>query len=389
METSIIHLNIADFAVAVERRVHPDLKTTPLIIAPQGSPRAVVYDMSEEAFQEGVRKGMNLKNALRICPSAKVLPPLNIRYEMAMKDLLKKALSYSPLIESGQDDGHLFMDVTGTSRLFGPPMDVAWRLNKKMKKDTGLDPVWSVASNKLVAKVATRIVKPVGEYIVEAGDEESFLAPLPLNLIPGFTPKDLNRLKEFNFFKVSQVRTLDMQQLAVVFDSNRAPVIHDRIRGIDRTTVLPLNDSPSIEADYEFAEDTNGILPLKRALYLLAEQICHKLRLRNRQAAAIKLILSYSDGIQRESAVRLTPSCTTDMEMFEKSLPMLYKAWNRRVRIRHMRFACTNHTPLQIQMTLFDSNSKRSKQNRLVHSIDKIRERFGHTSISSALALSV
>ena len=138
MDRSIIHLNIADFAVAVERMTDGRLKHRPVIIAPEGSARASVYDMSEEAYQFGVRKGMNLCRAIRLCEGARVLPPHPDRYERAMGALLKQALHYSPLIEPGEGDGHLFADVTGTSRLFGPPVDIAWRLHKQAKADLGL-----------------------------------------------------------------------------------------------------------------------------------------------------------------------------------------------------------------------------------------------------------
>ena len=118
-DRTIIHLNVADFAVAVERRVDCRLHGRPVVIAPGGA-RAVVYDMSQEAYLAGIRKGMALSRARRRCPGALVLAPRIYRYEKAMQDLVRAAFPYSPLIEPGRADGHLFVDVTGTSRLFGP-----------------------------------------------------------------------------------------------------------------------------------------------------------------------------------------------------------------------------------------------------------------------------
>ena len=171
MERSVIHLNVADFAVAVERAVDRRLQRRPLVIAPEGAVRAVVYDMSEEAYQAGVRKGMALGRARRLCPTAAILPPHPARYVQAMQTLVRQARPYSPLVEPGIGDGHLFVDVTGTGRLFGPPADVAWRLRRQAREALGLAPVWSVAANKLVAKVATRLVKPGGECVVAPGNE--------------------------------------------------------------------------------------------------------------------------------------------------------------------------------------------------------------------------
>ena len=89
LERSIIHLNVADFAVAVERTLDCRLRKRPVIIAPEGAVRAAVYDMSDEAYQQGVRKGMSLRRALRYCRDAVVLPPHSDRYERAMTQFLK------------------------------------------------------------------------------------------------------------------------------------------------------------------------------------------------------------------------------------------------------------------------------------------------------------
>ncbi len=117
------------------------------------------------------RTHVTRNRALRRCRDTRVLPPRPDRYGQAMARMLKSALPYSPFIESGEGDGHLFVDATGSSRLLGPPVDVAWRLGRRIRQDLGLAPIWSVATSKLIAKTATRLVKPLGEYIVEPGDE--------------------------------------------------------------------------------------------------------------------------------------------------------------------------------------------------------------------------
>jgi DNA polymerase-4 len=387
MDRSIIHLNIADFAIAVETNMQPSLKGYPLIIAPQGAPRAVVYDMSEAAYQEGIRKGMPLARAKRLNKKIKIMPPSFNRYERAMKDLLKETLAFTPLIESGTLDGHIFMDVTGSRRLFGPSADVAFKLKKAFKKTFNLDPIWSVATNKLVAKVATRIVKPVGEYIVPPGDEKAFLAPLPIHLIPGLVKTDLTRLCEFNLFLVSQARALTLEQLHVPFHQ-RAPLIYERIRGIDPTPVTALRENrSSIRADHEFSNDTNNTILLKRALYLMIEKICSTLRYRKLTGAAAKIILSYSDGLQSASKLKLAPSTSNEMTMFKKCRPLLDRAWTRRVRIRHMRLTCEKLASCERQADLFSAITKETKQSDLIRTMDKIRAKFGRRSISPALTL--
>jgi len=383
MDRSIIHLNIADFAVAVERIVDLRLRGRPVIIAPEGSARAVVYDMSEEAYQCGVHKNMALRAARRLCRDALILPPHPDRYERAMRDLLKQALPYSPLAEAGDADGHLFVDVTGTSRLFGPSIDIAWRLRRQVKIDLGLDPIWSVAPNKLVAKVATRLVKPTGEYIVGAGEEEVFLSPLPIWLVPGIERDDLDRLREFNITRVSQVISLSLEHLQVPF-GNRALFLYETVRGVDLSPVLPAGrELPVVRIDYDFDEDTNTQSTLEGALYRMVESAGRRLRRQRRTARRISITLDYSDGIRcvRQSAAK--PATANDPTLFKVARQALRLARTRRLRIRHMRLVCDRLVFPPAQMELFpEEQREKKKRDGIIAAIDRIRNRFGRESIT-------
>ncbi len=383
-ERSIIHLNIADFAVAVERAVDSRLRDRPVIIAPEGAARAAVYDMSEEAYRSGIRKGMALRRATRLCKDARILPPHPDRYEHTMRALLKQALPYSPLIENGETDGHLFVDVTGTARLFGPPMDVAWRLRRQVKTDLGLDPIWSVAPNKLVAKVATRLVKPDGEYVVGAGEEEALLAPLPIGLVPGIEPSDLLRLQEFNLSRVSHLTALNLAQLQIPFGA-RARFLYETARGIDPSPVLPVGQKPpKIIADHEFGNDTNDKSTLESALYRLVEQAGDQLRRRRRAARRVAVILDYSDGMRCTRQLAAKPASANDLTLFEVARRTLRLAWIRRIRIRHLRLVCDRLIFPPAQLQLFADDRKQTEQrDNIVSAIDRIRNRFGHDAVQA------
>ncbi len=381
-ERSIIHLNVADFAVAVERAVDSRLKDRPVIIAPEGAPRAAVYDMSEEAYQSGIRKGMPLRRAVRLCRDTRILPPHPDRYEHAMRALLQQALPYSPLVENGETDGHLFVDVTGTTRLFGPPIDVAWRLRQRVSHDLGLDPIWSVAPNKLTAKVATRLVKPDGEYIVAAGEEEALLAPLPIHLLPGIERNDLLQLRDFNLSRVSHLAALSREQLQIPFGS-RAMFLYETARGIDSSPVLPAGKKPPrIVADHEFGNDTNDRTALERELYMLVEQTGDELRRRRRAAGRVAVILDYSDGKRCARQLSAKPATANDLTLFELARRTLQLAWTRRIRIRHLRLICDRLTFPPAQLELFPAEQKQTAQREnLIQTLDQIRNRFGNEAV--------
>jgi DNA polymerase IV len=259
---SVIHLNVADFAVAVERAVDERLRGRPVIIVPPGATRAHVLDMSDEAYRAGVRKGMSLRQARAACRDAQLIPPHPDRYERAMREFLARALPFSPLIEVVDENGHLFLDVTGTGRLFGPPMDIAWRIRKETRAGLGFDPIWAVASNKLVAKVATRLVKPTGEYIVEPGAEEEFLRPLPLSLLPGLEREELLRLREFHLRRVADVARLTLPQLEVALSQPAAARgLYQAAHGVDDSPVQPVGlRRPVVAMDHDFGLNGGAML---------------------------------------------------------------------------------------------------------------------------------
>ena len=384
MERSIIHINVADFAVAVERLSDCRLRDRPVIIAPEGASRATVYDMSEEAYQDGVRKEMPLRRAARLSRRAFILPPHTARYEQAMGALLRQALPFSPLVEPGEDDGHLFVDVTGCSRLFGPSADVAWRLRRQARKFMGLDPIWSLATNKLVAKVASRLVKPLGEYIVAPGDEESFLAPLPLWLIPGIEGPDLDRLQEFNLTRVHQATALDRHHLEIGF-GRRADFLANALRGIDTAPVLPVDRHPlRVVQNHTFGTDTNHPSRIESTLHMLVDNAgCH-LRRQGRVTRRASVCVDYSDGRRCTRQVRVQPATANDMALFPFARRALHLAWQRRVRVRHLRLTCDRLAYPPAQMALFEADRRIARrQERIVAAMDRVRERFGRDSIQT------
>ncbi len=389
-ERAIVHLNVVDFAVAVERLIDRSLERRPVIVAAAGAARAVVHDMSEEAFQDGVRKGMPLARAGRLCRGARIVPPCQDRYERAMSGLAKLGYGFSPLIESGSGDGHLFLDLTGTGRLFGPPQDTAWRIRREVRERLGFDPTWSVAPNKLVAKAATRLVKPKGEYVVRAGQEEGFLKSLPIGLLPGLERHETALLREFNISRVGQAAQWSLGHLNVVFGP-RGRDLFRAVRGRDDTPVEPQGQKPPlIAAAHEFGDDTNDSARLEAALYKLVEKTGLQLRQRGSAARRVAVILDYSDGVRIVRQRTERQGVQLDPRLFELAESALALAWVRRVRVRRLGLNCDRLVPHHEQPFLFAENERESRRSReLMKAVDAIRARFGSGAIRAGRSLAV
>lgn len=378
---AVIHLNVADFAVAVERALDARLKKAPLIVAAP-SARAVVYDMSDDAYREGVRKGMPLWRARKFSSRAAVVSPRPERYERAMRMIFEKTLRYSPRVELVDEKGHLFLDITGTRRLFGPPEDVAWRLRGEVKRGLGFDPVWSVAPNKLVAKVATRMVKPLGEYVVEEGEEEDFLREIPLALIPGIERGDAALLRDMNLKTAGDVARWSLWQLETVFEK-RARHLHEVVRGVDTSPVLSASDGPpSVSVDHPFADDTNDARVAEGAIWSCAEKAGAELRRRRLAAGRVGVTVDYSDGVRViRSAITDTPTAN-DFSLFRLAMRALEFAWKRRVRIRHFKVMCDKLCFPPAQVELFADDCERNRlESNVILAVDNIRKRFGERSV--------
>lgn len=383
-ERSILHFNVADFAVAVERVADSSLRDRAVIVAPLQAARAVVYDMSEEAYREGVRKGMMLRQATRICRGAAVLQPRADLYRKAMQDLLGQARGYSPLVEHGAEDGHLFVDVTGTHRLFGPPADVGLRLRRAVRDRLGLNPIWALAANKLVAKVASRLVKPVGEYIVGPGEERQFLAPLPVTLLPGLEEREIRQLREFRIATVGQLAALSRRQLMVPFGT-RGEYLHEISQGIDNSAIRTGGrEAAAVDYEHKFTDDSNDRREVEAAVADLVSRVGVELRRRGQETKRVGIWLAYADGghvVRQATARRRTAS---DILLRQLAETALERAWLRRARLRGLRLVCDDLQRRSPQLSLFpEVSAGQRRQERLLGAMDAIRDRFGHGLIAT------
>lgn len=383
-ERAVLHFNVADFAVAVERVEDCRLRQRPLLIAPLQAARAVVYDMSEEAYREGVRKGMPLRQATRICRGAAVLPPRVGLYHKAMLAFYKELQSYSPLIECGQADGHFFADVTGTHRLYGPAPDIGWRVRRQARTGLGVNPIWTLGTSKLVAKVASRLVKPVGEYIVNPGEEAAFLAPLPVTVLPGLTGRELEQLRDFRLATIGSLAGLSRQQLMVPFGS-RCDYLHDISRGIDDTVICrPSTTSETIDFEHTFAGDSNDQEEVEGVVAALVGRAGGSLRGRQQVTRRVGIWLRYSDGghVVRQAPCR--GGTAGDFHLQKLAMAALHRAWTRRTRIRSCRLVCDRLQRQSPQLLLFPEPEGRDlREKKVLAAMDALRGRFGHAVIGA------
>ena len=382
MERQIVHIDVDSFAITVERIVDSKLRNRPVIVANPAIPRSAVQALSTEAQQAGIYRGMMLQQALRLCRDVTVIPPNEPLYSRAMRAIMNLLSQFTPLIEPVRY-GHAYLDMTGTTRLFGETVDAATKIQREIQSRLWLPTSLGVASNKLVSKVAAKVTRPAGIREVEHGAEQNFIGPLEVHYLPLFNQSIKAQLLELNLRLIQQIADLSLQHLTIVFRRDGSK-LYQASRGIDYPPVFPPQQVPNIYEQTTLAEDTNDIHLLRGALYQLVEKVGRQLRQSCQSTRKMMLEIYYADHREAIGQKRLPQATNTDQELFQVAEELLHKILTRRIRVCKLAVRYFQLTPLPGQMSLFDRQTGDKNQN-LTRAIDQIRKKFGETSLKYAL----
>jgi DNA polymerase-4 len=381
MEREIIYMTVANFPVAVERVIHPELRGRPVAVAPPGTARSVVTALSAEARAAGVRPGMALPRAERFCRDLVVLPPNEPLYIRASRAIFRVLADFSPLVEpSGY--GHAYLDITGTGRLFGPPRDAAWKAQKEIRGRLRLEASLGIASNKLVSRIASEVIQPAGLQDVPHGNEPSFLSPLPVRLLPGVGPKTEMLLADLNLRVIHDIAAMRMEHLALAF-GRLGFALHQHACGIDRTPVYPMRAVPAVEEGRVLPEDSNDCDLLRRVLREICEDAVRRLRENKQRAGRLELILRFADCREERRKLKLAPPPGSSAVLYARALPLLNLALERRTRVRSLHLVLTDLSAGSVQMELF-ADPAPERRTKLELAVDSLRHRYGDKAVTHA-----
>ncbi|PKL39580.1 MAG: hypothetical protein CVV44_04985 [Spirochaetae bacterium HGW-Spirochaetae-1] len=385
MERQILHLNIANFMASIEELCSPSLRGEPFIIAPPGEGRTVVFDVSEKAFREGIRRGMPVDLVRRRMGHIPVIAPRYDRCARAERELFALTSRYSPLVEQ-VSGGHLFADITGMRRLFGNSVDLAARIKREIWQRMGVQPVTGLAVNRLVSKVATRVVKPDGFVYVLPGDERSFMGRQDIGLLPGIGKKLGERMDILGVREIGDLADLSDGNITAAL-GGRGIKLRDSARGIDFTPVAGASSHGGrIRVERILDRDVMDTGEMTACLFSLAEEAGMRLRQNNMAARSVEIGLMYTDGKNEGAAVRLPRHTFTDREIFDAARSLLLKSLRRRVRIRKLSLSLAGLLAGCIQLDLFVP-PEAARAEALQKAVDAVRGRFGEKSLRVGITM--
>uniref|UniRef100_A0A7C4TGX4 DNA polymerase IV n=1 Tax=candidate division WOR-3 bacterium TaxID=2052148 RepID=A0A7C4TGX4_UNCW3 len=370
-------IDLDAFFVSVERALNPQLKGKPVIVGALPGERGVVASASYEARKYGIKSGMPISRAYRLCPDALFIRPKFSIYEEFSNRFKQILHHYSPIVEISSID-EAFIDIRGMSRLFGQPPVMAERLKNEIKNKLDLPCSIGIARTKVIAKIACDQSKPDGLILVNPGQEKDFLFPLPVDVLPGIGQKTLEILKNLKINTVGEFFNTPDWILMIALGKNYK-VIKSFIEGGDYRTIQTMK---SISQEKTLIEDTKDEGLITSIFYQLIESLCQRLRKSGLESKVCTIKLRFSDFKTISRRVRLNPGTNYQQIIYKASLPALYRMLKENKRVRLIGVSLSKLGDNGLQNSIFFKEYDRLR--RFNYGIDRIRLKFGFNAILPA-----
>jgi DNA polymerase IV len=382
MPRTILHLDLDAFFCAVEELHDPTLRGKAFAVGGRPERRGVVASCSYAARKFGVHSAMPMSRALRICPGLLVVSHHFGNYGEMSDKVMERLHDLSPLVQQISID-EAFVDI---SDLHEPPELIAHRLQKRVNDELGLPCSVGVATNKLVAKIATEVGKktakkespPNAVTVVPPGKESAFLDPLEASMLWGVGTKTSAKLAEIGIKTIGDIAHHPAEDLARRFGENGRDLAR-RASGVDESPVSGGHEVKSISQETTFARDVRDDKQLADTIRKLSAQVGHRLRQAGIAGATVKLKLRWPDFTTLTRQVTLTQPTDQDEEIYHLALDLMGKVRPKGKPVRLIGVGVSGlGAPLR-QLGLWDTGSEKSR--RLQEALDTVRARFGDKAI--------
>ncbi|MGH7873017.1 MAG: DNA polymerase Y family protein [Candidatus Binatia bacterium] len=362
-----MHIDMDAFYVSVEQVLDPSLRGKPVIVGGRNG-RGVVTSASYEARKFGVHSAMPGFQAKQLCPHGIFLPTRRKIYSEFSDRVFAILAQYSPAVHALSIDEGL-VDLTGTERLFGPPLKTADTIIRRIEAELGLPSSAGLSTSRVTAKIAATMAKPQGLIYVSSGAETDFLAPLAVGMIPGVGPKTLRAFDQKGIKTIGDL--LPREELAARYlDLTESPDIrHHHDHSVGNETTL---ESPA-----------KTIAQMEKILWQLIEEVGGRLRREGLFARCLTVKIRYSDfATVTRSRTLPSPTCF-DKEIFAVVSDLLRQNIARGRAVRLLGVSASALQSTGWQEPLLDRDQRQSFE-KLYKGIDELRRKYGENAIGAA-----
>jgi DNA polymerase-4 len=364
-QRTIIHLDLDAFFCAVEEQRDPALRGLPFAVGGTPERRGVVASCSYPARAFGVRSAMPMARAVTLCPDLVVLPPHFAAYRAASVQVMERLHALTPLVEQLSID-EAFLDV---SDLAAPGDVLARQLQATIADELGLPCSLGVATNKLVAKIATGVGKrqartegtgyPNALYVVPPGEEAAFLAPLPAATLWGVGPKTAERLASLGIHTIGDLAAWPEADLVQRFGKHGADLAR-HARGIDERPVVTSRERKSISKEQTFARDVRDAARLRQTIREQAAAVATALQRKQVRGTTVKLKLRWADFTTLTRQATLPRATDQETPIVTAALRLLDQAWDGRRAVRLVGVGVSGFGERYEQLSLWEDDEEQA-----------------------------
>ncbi|QGQ97429.1 DNA polymerase IV [Paenibacillus psychroresistens] len=382
----ILHTDMNAFYCSVHEAVEPDkYRGKPIAVAGSVELRkGIVVTSSYVARSQGVKTGMQVREAFKVCPELIIIQPDFEQYRLFSKAFMQIAYSYSPLIEAMSID-ECYLDITG-SKLFGSPLEIAQALQTRIRVELDLPCSIGIAPNKLLAKMASDMKKPNGISILRRRDVPRLLWDKPCAYLFGIGRQTGDKLSVLNIQTIGQLAAAEESFLIKHFGVIGS-WLKQAANGIDHSPVNPLNEaSKSIGHTTTLPQNLTEKTAIDRVFLNLADQVARRLRRQHLTAGTIQITIR--DPEMKTITRSFTPAAPTENadDIYHEACRLFHLHWKSGKAVRLLGItlqSLQDKDKSAMQLDLFDFE-KQPKREQLNLAMDRIRDKYGESALLTA-----
>ncbi len=371
---AILHVDMDAFYASVEQFDNPELAGQPVIVGGAGG-RGVVAAASYEVRRFGVHSAMPMREALKRCPHAVVVRPRMKRYREISGQVFEIFGEFTDLVE-GLSLDEAFLDVTGSTGLFGSAEAMAREIKNRIRVRTGLTASVGVSHNKLLAKLASEMNKPDGLAMIRPAEVTTILDPMPVRRLHGIGAKTAARLEQQGIHTLGQLRRAPESVLWPLFRRDTREM-RERASGIDDRPVVSDAPEKQISSEETFDVDIKDHEELRQRLAHLADRTAERLRARQLKAGMISIKVRRRDFETYTRQKSFSPP-TQETRLVVQVATELLNRWldeQPRAAVRLLGVGVSDLAPAQ-QLDLFTTRES-AESGKLDETLDRIRGKYG------------
>ncbi len=379
-----LYIDVDAFLASVEQSINRALKGRPVMIGGEKYDRGIVYCPSYEARKYGIRMGTNFYEAARILPDGVYLKGDWHTYEQYSEQFMDILRDHTPRVDQISPD-EACLEISGLERQFGTPLELAQRIKRVVREKLDFSTSVGVATSRVVAKISSEIIKPDNLTIVEPGTEAEWLAPLPVEKIPGVGRVNKRILNEMGVKTIGDLQRIPEEYLITVFGRNGRKFASYAF-GEDGPLIRDFSAIRSINRETGLSEDLTDRDLLLAHFYYLLERACRRLRDIHKKTCRLTVKFRYNDFEQIEGHATVSPTWDEKI-LYERAQHMFTTLHRRRKGIRFVGVMVSNlKNAARAESFILDHTEKNE---RLLGSIDEIRNRYGFLAVTTGRTISM